>query len=268
MLKRFVFVFPALLVSGCLSETTMGAGGGPATGAAGPEGATNASAQLETCSQPLGTIALIESNIPGLAQYGLSSPIPVLRLIAQQSGCFMVVERGQAFDSMMRERSLMKSGEMRSGSNFGGGQVVAADLSLTPNIIFSGNTGGGGAGAGLGAIPGWGGLIAGVVAGALKFTSAEAVLTIVDNRSGLQVAAADGSATARDIDIGAGLFGAGGGVGGIGGIGAYGKTPEGKVVTAALMDAYNQAVIAVRNMPPLPSVSQLTGSSGSSGKKR
>ncbi len=259
MLKRFVTVLPALLVSGCLSETTMGTGGGPATGAAGPDGATNASAQLETCSQPLGTIALIESNIPGLSQFGLSSPIPVLRLIAQQSGCFMVVERGQAFDTMMRERSLMKSGEMRSGSNFGGGQVIAADLSLTPNVIFSGDTGGGGGGAALGAIPGWGGLIAGAIAGALKFTSAEAVLTIVDNRSGLQVAAADGSATARDISIGGALLGVGGGYGGAGGLGAYGKTPEGKVVTAALMNAYNNAVIAVRNMPPLPSVSQLTG---------
>lgn len=257
-MKHLVFLLPALLVSGCLSETTMGAGGGPATGAAGPQGATNASAQLETCSQPLGTIALVESNIPGLSQYGLSSPLPVLRLIAQQSGCFLVVERGQAFNSMMRERELAKSGEMRSGSNFGGGQMVAADLSLTPNIIFSGDTGGGRTGAGLGALPGWGGVIAGAVAGSMKFTSAEAVLTIVDNRTGLQVAAADGSATARDIDIGGALLGIGG-VAGAGGLGAYGKTPEGKVVTAALMDAFNHAVIAVRNMPPLPSVSQLTG---------
>ncbi|NJO56054.1 MAG: peptidoglycan-binding protein [Rhodospirillales bacterium] len=225
MFKPVAVLIPVLALSGCLSETTMGAGGGPATGAAGPGGATNASAQLETCSQPLGTIALVESTIPGLAQYGLSSPIPVLRLISQQSGCFMVVERGQAFSSMMQERQLMKSGEMRRDSNFGGGQIVAADLTLTPNIIFSGNTGGGGAGAALGAIPGWGGVIAGALAGSLKFTSAEAVLTMTDNRSGLQLAAASGSATARDINIGSALFGAGGGYAGAGGIAPTG-TPR------------------------------------------
>jgi curli biogenesis system outer membrane secretion channel CsgG len=257
-MKRLSVGFGLLLLTGCLSETTMGTGGGPATGAAGPMGTAGASAQLERCSSPLGTIALTESNIPGLAQYGLTSPIPVLRLIAQQSGCFMVVERGQAFQGMMRERQIARSGEARKGSDFGGGQMVTADLTLTPNIIFSGNTGGGRGGAALGGLlPGYAGLVASGVAGSVKFSSAEAVLTMVDNRSGLQVAAAQGAATSRDIDIGGALFGIGGGVAGLGGLGAYGNTPEGKVVTAALMDAFNSAVVTVRGMPPLPSAAQL-----------
>lgn len=247
------------LVGGCLSQTTMGTGGGPATGSASLEGAHNASAQLQRCDRPLGTVALTESNIPALAQYGLSSPIPVLRLLAQQSGCFLVVERGQAYGAMMRERDIARSGEGRAGSRFGGGQIIAADLSMTPNIIFSGSTGGGrGRAAGFDLIPGTAGAIASSVAGAVKFNSAEAVLTLVDNRSGLQVGIAEGAATSRDLDLDGTLFGWAGGVGGLAGLGAYGKTPEGKVVTAALMDAFNNAVIAVRGMPPLPSAAQLS----------
>lgn len=259
MVRRFSLL-TFMLLTGCLSQTTMGTGGGPATGSASLEGAHNASADLQRCDQPLGTMALSESNIPGLAQYGLSSPIPVLRLLAQQSGCFLVVERGQAYGAMMRERDIARSGEGRAGSKFGGGQIVAADLTMTPNILFSGNTGGSrGRASGFDLIPGAAGVIASSVAGSVKFNSAEAILTLVDNRSGLQVGVAEGAATSRDIDLGASVLGWGGGVGGAGGLGAYGKTPEGKVVTAALMDAFNNAVVAVRGMPPLPSAAQLSG---------
>ena len=41
----------------------------------------------------------------------------------------------------------------------------------------------------------------------------------------------------------AGLFGVGGGAG----LGGYQNTPQGKVISAAFMDAYNQMVRAVRN---------------------
>lgn len=247
-----------LLTAGCLSQTTQGAGGGPATGAAGPGGAVDAAASLERCSQPLGAIALVESDIYGLAQFGLSSPIPVLRLIMQQSNCFVVVERGQAFEGMMRERALERSGEARAGSGFQRGQMVTADLSLTPNIIFTGDTGGGGGAAGLASyLPGMAGIIGGAVASSVKFHEAETILTVVDNRRGVQVAVAQGSAQARDMSIGGALFGGGGGTYGGAGAGAYGRTPEGKVVTAALMDAHNKLVRSVRAMPPLPSVRNL-----------
>src|SRR3546814_15137853 len=42
-----------------------------------------------------------------------------------------------------RERGLMDSGELRQHSNFGGGQMVAADYTLEPNIILSSNDVGG-----------------------------------------------------------------------------------------------------------------------------
>ncbi len=244
-----------LLLCGCVSQTTMGTNQGPVTGSAGPGGATNnATAQLERCERPLGVMTLVESQDVGMAQslqtMGLGTPIPVLRLIAQQSNCFIIADRGQAMQVIQQERALSQAGETRAGSGMGGGQLVAADLALTPTVMFQGNTGGGMAALG-GLIPGFGGLLASAVAGSMKFTSAQTMLTVTDVRSGLQISSGQGTATATDIGFGAGLFGASAG----GMLGAYGNTPEGKVVTAALLDAYNNVVQSVRAMPPLASVS-------------
>lgn len=247
-----------LLAACAQSTTTLGTDQGPVSGSAGPGGASNASAQLERCDKPLGIITLVESQDPGVGQalagYGLGSPIPVLRLLMQQSNCFIVADRGQAMQNILQERQLNQSGELRGGANYGGGQLVAADLALTPSVIFSGNTGGSNAGIAAGFIPGIGGLVAGSLANSVKFTSAQSVLTLTDVRSGLQISAAQGTATARDVNIGGALFGAGGGVGGAVGLGNYSNTPEGKVVSAALMDAFNNVVKTVRGLPPLASV--------------
>ena len=68
-------------------------------------------------------------------------------------------------------------------------------------------------------------------------------LTLIDNRSSVQLAAAEGSA--RNVDFGmlGGLFGSGGG----GVAGGYSNTAEGKVIVAAFTDSYNNIVRAVRN---------------------
>lgn len=251
----------ALALTAC-QQTTMGTQQGVISGAAGPSGGT-ASAQLERCDRPLGVIALVEGQDPSmqasLASFGLGSPIPVLRLLMQQSNCFQVVDRGQAMQNIMQERDLAQQGHSRRNSNMGGGQLVAADLVLSPNIIFSGNTGGGGAGLAGALIPGWGGVLASSVMGSVKFTSAQSVLTLTDVRSGIQVSAAQGTATARDMNLGAALFGGGWGGGMGGGVGGYSNTPEGQVIAASLMDAYNGVVRTVRGMPPLPSVSGRRG---------
>jgi curli biogenesis system outer membrane secretion channel CsgG len=89
-----------------------------ATGAAGGATAVDANSQLERCDRSLGTV-------------------PLLRMIIQQSNCFVIVERGQAFRQMQGERELMQSGELRKTSNIGKGQMVAADYTMTPSITFS-----------------------------------------------------------------------------------------------------------------------------------
>ena len=66
-------------------------------------------------------------------------------------------------------------------------------------------------------------------------------------RTTVQVAAAEGSTRKADMRLG-GLF-AGGGLGAA--VGGYGNTNEGKIIAAALMDNYNNIVMAVRGQPSL-----------------
>src|SRR2546423_1398650 len=88
---------------------------------------------------------------------------------------------------------------------------------------------------------------AAAVAGGLKFKEAQTSMLVADSRSGVQVAAAEGSTKKADLRLGAGLFG--GGLGAAGG--GYGNTNEGKIIAAALMDNYNNVVKVVRNEPSL-----------------
>jgi curli biogenesis system outer membrane secretion channel CsgG len=225
------------------TEPVLGGSKNPATGAAGGSTSEGASSQLERCNESLGTITVVEDQTApwysNLTQYKLGSTIPVLRMLIQQSNCFVVVERGRALNNMMQERALEQSGEIREGSNFGKGQMVAADYTMSPSINFS-QKGTGGVG---GAFGGLFGKVAGAIAGGLKSNEASTTLLLIDNRSGVQLAAAEGSAKNFDFNLFGGIFG--GGVGG--GAGAYSNTPEGKILTAAFMDSYNQLVKAVRN---------------------
>jgi curli biogenesis system outer membrane secretion channel CsgG len=232
------------------------------TGSAGGANAQNANSQLEKCERPFGTVALVEETTADwyrlfTQSYNLGSTVPVLRLMIQQSNCFIIVERGRAFQNMERERALARSGEGRQGSNFGQGQIVAADYSITPEVIISarGTSGVGGGAAGLlGPI----GLLAGAVAGGIKTNEAATVLMLIDNRSGVQVSAAQGSASNTDFNVGAVLFGGAGAVG----AGAYTNTPQGKVVIAAFTDSYNGIVRALKNYVPQTVAGQGLGTGG------
>jgi len=230
------------------SQVTMGSAGAKteATGSAGGATATNANASLERCGSPFGTLAVNEDHAANwysyLGRHGIQSTIPVLRLLAQQSNCFVVVERGAGMDSMMRERDLAQSGELRRQSNFGKGQMVAADYTVTPTLIFQDNNMGGVGGA----VGGLFGSVGAAVGGAMQSKGAQSMLTLVDNRSGVQVAAAEGSGSAMDVG---GVFGMlGGGAGGA--LSAYQKTPEGKVIVAAMTDAFNNLVRATTSYRP------------------
>jgi len=203
-------------------------------------------ASLSACVATAPTIGSPEAKTAATGSAGgannenaLRSTVPVLRMLIQQSNCFVVIERGAAMNNMMQERALQQSGEMRQGSNFGKGQMVAADYTMNPSITFS-QKGTGGAGALLGA---FGGTLGAVIGGGLKFNDASTMLTLIDNRSGVQLAAAEGSSRNTDFNLFGGLFGGGG----AGGAGGFTNTPEGKVLTAAFIDSYNQLVKAVKN---------------------
>lgn len=242
-------LFAGLILAGC-STMDMGSSSAKtaATGSAGGATAEKANSQLEKCDKPLGTIAIIEDTTAPwygvlTGQYKLGSTVPVLKLLVQQSNCFVVVERGRGMNTIMGERALQNSGELRNKSNFGKGKMVAADYGLNPSITFTNNNAGGAGASVAGLIPGGFGSVVGALAGNMNSKEASTLLTLIDNRSGVQLAAAEGSATSMDFGALGRLVGNSAG----GSLGGYSNTAEGKVIVAAFTDSYNNIVHAVRN---------------------
>ena len=245
-MKHTVLCLAAVLLAtaGC-GQASMGSsiGKSAATGSAGGANSMGANLSLEHCSSPIGTLAVNEDYTANwytyIQRYGMQSTVPVLRLLAQQSNCFVVVERGAGLNSVMRERELQRAGELRKKSNFGKGQMVSADYTVTPTLIFNSNNLGG-IGSALGGMLG---SVGAAIGSSMEVKGGQSMLALVDNRSGVQVAVAEGSSSGMDIG---GLMGLLGGRGG-GALGAYTKTPEGKGVVASMTDAFNNLVVAVKN---------------------
>lgn len=195
--------------------------------------------QLEKCERPIGTLALAEPKAEYMqyfARYSLGSPTALLRMMVQQSKCFVVLERGAGMAVMKGERELAGDGEAQAGSNMGKGQMVLADFVMNPAIqVVDNNAGGAG-----GAIAGIGRRLGGIGAlgGGVKFKEASTTILIADARTTVQVAAAEGKAKKTDFSLG--MFGWAGGV--VGGAGAYTSTAEGKVIAASYMDNYNNII--------------------------
>jgi len=224
------------MLSAC--ETQMGSGGSKVSGSGGAAGASKEAPELEKCSSPVGTAALVTADNSQHAEADLPSPVRVMKLIMQQSGCFKVVARGGAAgEAMQREREMAESGELQSGSNMGKAQMKAADFILRPAVLFKDPDAGGG-GAAIGALLG---PVGALVGGGLQKKEAQALLTLVNVRTSIQEAVSEGSASKYDFGA---VFGAIGG-GAIGGVGAYESTDIGKIVTAALLDGHNKLVTQV-----------------------
>jgi hypothetical protein len=195
-----------------------------------------ASPQLRKCDKPIGTLAVNEPErqyMTVFARYSLGSPSALLRTMAQNSKCFLVVERGAGMQNMQQERALARAGEMQQDANMGGGQMKAADFVLSATVQVMDNNAGG-VGAVAGALLGRG---AALLAGGLRFKEAQTSILISDARTTVQVAAADGKARRNDFSLGAlGVAGA------LVGVGGYSSTAEGKVIAASYLDNFNNIV--------------------------
>lgn len=255
-----------MALSGCLASMPQlgGASGNATTGAAAGGNASGQSGELEQCSESLGTIAVVEDQSAGwwrsyYRHYPtLGTTVPVLRTMIQQSNCFVVVERGRAMKNMQFERELANSGELRGGSNFGKGQMVAADYTMSPSIQFSekGTSGVGGAISGL---LGSKSRLLSMAAGSVKSNEASTTLLLIENRSGVQISAAQGNAKNFDMKLYGASYGRT-----FARAGGFTKTPEGKVLAASFADSYNNMVRALRNYR----VQQVKGGLGKGGTLR
>ena len=75
---------------------------------------------LKKCAEPYGTLAVVEPQdevLRMLSKYELSSPTSLIRIMVQESNCFLAVERGIAMQNLEQERALAESGQLRGGQN-------------------------------------------------------------------------------------------------------------------------------------------------------
>lgn len=255
---RTLITASALIVglgmAGCGEQTTqqakteLGQGGSVVTGSAGPKGAQGADSGLVTCGSPVATLALAENpnGYTMTSHYQLpASPVPLLKLIAQQSGCFRVVDRAGGLRSTIQENELKEAGIVRSNSTVAKGKGYEAQYTLVPSLTFSEQDAGRGMSGIIAAIPvlrdiaGLAGLVDQV-----KIKEAQVALLLTDNETTEQLAAATGSVKVTDLGVGGFVAGKLGGAGGLG----WSNSNEGKVIAAAFFDAHNKLVSQVREL--------------------
>ena len=252
----------ALLAAGALAvvacgekKTELGEGGSEVSGSAGPAGAQNAHASLERCETPIATVALLESPrgyvMPSTVDLP-PTPVPLVRLLMQQSGCFRVVDRAGGLQGTIREGELKDAGVLRPNGTVQKSKGYEAQYTMVPNLTFSEQDAGRGLAGIIGLIPVLRD-IAGLagVAEQVKLKEAQTALFLTDNETTEQVAAATGSARATDLGVGGVILGRLGGAAGAG----WSNTNEGKVIAAAFLNAHNQLVQQVRllqakDLPP------------------
>jgi len=241
----------ALALAGCVTPGggLVSSGSSPTEAKGGAAGGTsvNANSNLERCSAPMGTLAVDDGR--GKEWYGsfgqatqITTIEPLLRLAIQQSNCFVITSIGNARTESKLSAITDKqrnSGEFRAGSKQQKGQRVAADYYMEPSIVINNDSTGKMAGA-LGGLLGGG---VGMLAGSMESKASVVTLTMMDIRSGVQIAIAEGNATATNFGAALGAFGGGAG----GALGGFSRTPEGKATVAAFVDAYNSMVISLRN---------------------
>src|SRR5437763_11955349 len=126
--------------------------------------------EIPVCTHKIGTLAIVPPDKEWWRELNLGSPEAIIKIFVAQSGCFTMVNRDRAMNSRAMERALADQGEMQRGSNYGKGQVKAADYVLQPDIVSTNkNSGGGGAGAAvggfLGHFGGWGGAVRAIAGG-------------------------------------------------------------------------------------------------------
>ncbi|HEY9102252.1 CsgG/HfaB family protein [Chitinimonas sp.] len=237
-----------LALAGCGKQSGIETGnaGGIVTGAAGQKGSKGETRKIEKCDAPIATLGVIENpngytyaNARGLPE----SPVPLVRLMLQQSGCFRIVDRNLGLKGTKQELELQESGLTRKNSTVNPrGNVLEAQYVLTPTLVFSEHDAGGGLEGILARIP-----VIGQFAGLadkVKFKEAQVVLMLTDAQTTEQLVSAEGSAKATDLGAAGLIIGVAGG----GGMAGWTNTNEGKVISAAFLDSVNKLIPHVREL--------------------
>ena len=248
----FAALVAALTLTACGKQgVELGQGGSVVSGSGGSAGAQGAAKELQKCDAPVAVVSLVENQrgYVGIGRGGLpESPLPLVRVLMQQSGCFRIVDRNAGLDATVREQELKEKGVLRQDDTVRKGRGIVAQYSVVPSLTFSEQDAGRQIGGILAQIP-----VVNKLAGAaeqVKLKEAQVVLLLTDNETTEQVAASTGSVRVTDLGMGGLVLGKLGGAAGAG----WSNSNEGKVIAAAFLDAHNKLVDQVKLLAakPLP----------------
>ncbi len=261
----FAALVAALTLTACGKQgVELGQGGSVVSGSGGSAGAQGAAKELQKCDAPVAVVSLVENQrgYVGIGRGGLpESPLPLVRVLMQQSGCFRIVDRNAGLDATVREQELKEKGVLRQDDTVRKGRGIVAQYSVVPSLTFSEQDAGRQIGGILAQIP-----VVNKLAGAaeqVKLKEAQVVLLLTDNETTEQLSSATGAARTTDLGIGGLVIGKTGGAGGLG----WSNTNEGKVIAAAFLDAHNHLVEQVRVLAakPLPESVKTVPAAGKKG---
>jgi hypothetical protein len=98
MIRCATALAAAMLVAACGKQgVELGQGGSVVSGSAGPAVPRARRKELARCEAPVAVVSLVENQhgYVGIGRGGLPpSPLPLVRVLMQQSGCFRIVDRG------------------------------------------------------------------------------------------------------------------------------------------------------------------------------
>lgn len=182
--------------------------------------------QLVTCTESLGSIAVVEGDTQGWSAYGLGSPRALIDTLARESGCFAPhsAASGAPADFLMNvvagdSEEVDKSIELAKGAAVEGLVRSGAATSMLSRVP--------GAGAVLGMFGGLGG----------KKKKLAAGIKLLSPANGLTVATGQGMVTKSSLTFGgAGAWNAGASAAG------YGTSKDGKMLVEAFVLAFNDLV--------------------------
>ncbi|MCR9179905.1 MAG: SH3 domain-containing protein [Erythrobacteraceae bacterium] len=184
--------------------------------------------ELVRCEQTIGSIALVDGEQAGWAEWGLGSPRALINTLAAESGCFTVDNPNDQVPARFLVTALAGTAEEVDQS------LELAKGAATEALLRSGA-----AGSLLGGVPG-GGALLGVFGGlGGKNKTVAAGLRVISPANGLTVAAGQCAVKKSSIDFGNAFYGWAGAAADASG---YQGSKNGKMLTEAFVLAFNQIV--------------------------
>lgn len=206
---------------------------------------------LERCTFPLATVELVDGNVSGARQMdsNRASTAMLMRDLIQQSNCFSSIERPyppanekSAFD---RSRPMTEYDRGRASERMNPvdrsdslSTPRSADYELLTEVVIRND---GGRSSGIGNTVGnlMGGRHSSALSslgGSIQKRTANAQLTLIDARTRVPAAVSKGSSSGTSFD----------GLDGVVGGGNDAETPQERVVSLAVVEAFNKMVVSLR----------------------